>query len=607
MNYGILLKLAFCIGVVGASLNWHLLSNKSPDSHLLQHQTRTIQEISQPRRPVALVFSDDDKHLMVANRDTGTISVIALGTQKIIFEKQIGEELSDLVRVGKRFFATDFAKHQLISFEWKPDPDQSQLLQVSKTSTIKYPMQIAVSENGEICVAGLWSQQLQIFKSVDESGKLESVKRLQLPFAPGSICWGTGENAHLIFVGSAFSAELTYCSIKASESEVKRRLQLPGTSIRDLKLSRDGKKLVLVGQKLNKLARSTRNDIHWGLMVSNEIRTYQVASLLKHQSTPVRPAKTVGIGSDDNGKGDPESLIPIDKKQIAIALAGVHQVAIRDQTTNRIDYVSVNKGPTDLALATSKEWLAAANMFSDSITLIHLESQKPNHISLGKSKALTAAQRGEQLFFDATLSHDGWLSCGSCHVRGHTNGMLNDNASDGSFDAPKLVISTLGRANTAPFAWNGNIKTLAQQVENSIEKTMQSDEPADKQQVSDIVAYLKQLPSPPSLEGARADSDESLKKTAGDGKKLFAELGCGDCHSGKSFTSQKIVDVGLVDEVGARKFNPPSLLGVSQRTSYLHDGRAKSLEQLFDELKHQLPRKLSQKQRNSLVRFLKTL
>ena len=50
-----------------------------------------------------------------------------------------------------------------------------------------------------------------------------------------------------------------------------------------------------------------------------------------------------------------------------------------------------------------------------------------------------AVARGERLFHDARLSHDGWMSCHSCHVDGHTNGLVADTLGDGSYGAPNLA------------------------------------------------------------------------------------------------------------------------------------------------------------------------
>ena len=79
------------------------------------------------------------------------------------------------------------------------------------------------------------------------------------------------------------------------------------------------------------------------------------------------------------------------------------------------------------------------------------------------------------------------------------------------------------------------------------------------------------------------------------------------CHVAPEYTSPGRYDVGLSDEVGNREFNPPSLRGVSSRDSFLHDGRARSLEEVFQKEKHPRGLTLSPREVTDLVAFLKTL
>ena len=65
--------------------------------------------------------------------------------------------------------------------------------------------------------------------------------------------------------------------------------------------------------------------------------------------------------------------------------------------------------------------------------------------------------------------------------------------------------------------------------------------------------------------------------------------------------------MGLSDEVGNREFNPPSLRGVSRRDALLHDGRAHSLEEVFQKERHPRGLVLKSQEIADLVAFLKTL
>src|SRR5262249_36319188 len=116
-------------------------------------------------------------------------------------------------------------------------------------------------------------------------------------------------------------------------------------------------------------------------------------------------------------------------------------------------------------------------------------------ISLGPRPEPTAEARGERLFHDARLSHDGWMSCQSCHTDGQSNGLLADTLGDGSFGAPKRIPPLLGVGATTPWGWTGKFHRLEDQVRTSIESTMQGNRPTPAQ-VNDLVAYLRSLPAP---------------------------------------------------------------------------------------------------------------
>jgi hypothetical protein len=242
-------------------------------------------------------------------------------------------------------------------------------------------------------------------------------------------------------------------------------------------------------------------------------------------------------------------------------------------------------------------------MFSDTVSVVDLATAtQTDQFSLGPQPQPTPAQLGEMLFFDSRLSHDGWMSCHSRHTDRHSSGQLNDNLSDGSFGAPKRVLSLLGVGQTAPWAWIGEVKTLEEQVTNSIAKTMRGGAPTEEQ-VAALVAYIKTLPAPPPGDSATGRNASEVRR----GEQLFETLDCVRCHTHPTYTSPRAYDVGLTDSDGNRTFNPPSLRGAGRRHALFHDARATSLNNVLAEYKHQLDRELSGSELEALLQFLKSL
>jgi len=150
--------------------------------------------------------------------------------------------------------------------------------------------------------------------------------------------------------------------------------------------------------------------------------------------------------------------------------------------------------------------------------------------------------------------------------------------------------------------WTGAIERLEDQVRKSIETTMRGPTPS-AEQVEALTAYLRTLAPPRPLPMAIPGDPEALAR----GREIFRTQQCAKCHAPPEYTSPGQTDVGLVDEVGNRKFNPPSLRGVGEREPFLHDGRARSLEEVFDRYRHPRGNEYSPRDMADLVTFLKSL
>ena len=129
-------------------------------------------------------------------------------------------------------------------------------------------------------------------------------------------------------------------------------------------------------------------------------------------------------------------------------------------------------------------------------------------------------------------------------------------------------------------------------------------ETIDPRNAEDIAAYLKSWPTAPSVARARGTHDvQAVAK----GRVVFQRAGCAGCHSPPSYTSSRTYDVGISDELGRRRFNPPSLRGVSQRDGLFHDNRARDLGEVIGRFGHGLKTPLDADDRAVLLQFLESL
>ena len=127
----------------------------------------------------------------------------------------------------------------------------------------------------------------------------------------------------------------------------------------------------------------------------------------------------------------------------------------------------------------------------------------------------------------------------------------------------------------------------------------------DDYEVNQLASYMESLPPVISLSEARG---KHLDMAVSRGKLLFENRGCADCHAAPTYTSHDVYDVGVVDEMKQRLFNPPSLRGVSQLGPELfHDCRADGIRGVLVNQKHHLKEQLSDQQVSDLIAFLNAL
>jgi mono/diheme cytochrome c family protein len=487
-------------------------------------------------------------------------------------------------------------RHELIQLEVCGD----RVSIAARVAVSPYPVGLVTVEESTCYVTSLWSHRLTQL-SLGENGLLEKTRELDLPFAPR--CLVMVPNEETLIVADSFTGRLAIVSRQPFQLEGIRTF--PGHNLRGLASSTDGQRLVIAHQMLNDLAQTVRNDVHWGLLMSNDLRWLRYQQLLHDESDLYKGGQMRPLGGAGNAAADPSGVAVAPNGTVVVALGGVDEVALGRETDFSFYRIPVGKRPTAIAIRSDSERAYVANRFDDTISVVDLPQRETvSHISLGKRRPLTLVERGEQLFFSGRLSHDSWMSCHSCHTDGHTNGGLNDNFSDGSFGASKRVLSLLGLAGTAPFAWNGEVEELDTQIRNSINQTMQSDKILNDTNMASLAAYLESLPPPPSLDRLRGTLDE---EGVARGETLFLIQGCVECHAPPLYTTPGSYDVGLEDSQGNRHFNPPSLRGVSQRGPYFHDNRAPTLESVFREHGHPLTSELSDAELSDLVAFLRSL
>lgn len=601
------------------------------------------------RRPTSLAFAGD--RLVVANRATGSVSVVDVATRRVTNEVPIARRLSSIVALpcstqptstqptstqptttqpnSIYLLATDEATHELLVLSRSGED----VAIVARHAVASYPVDVRASGDGTwAAVTSLWSRRLTVvdmrWNARERSGPPTISARhvVDLPFAPRRLLIAPDQRH--VLVADNFGGLLAIVDAATGVTRSVSRIQ--GHHVDGLASSHDGKRVFVAHQILNGRATTEDDPVFWGVVLTNVMQGFEWESLMQgglahtgEDETGVRETdsreadardagnKTLArgealpLGEPSHGTGDPGAIWISSRGKAVVCLSGVDEVAVRSSATQPMLRLPAGRRPLALAADADERWCVVANELDDSLSIIDVATmQVAEPLSLGPRPSLSAADRGERLFFDARLSLDGWFSCHSCHVDGHTNDMVNDNQGDDSFGAPKRVPSLLGVGQTGPWAWNGSQKSLEAQIIKSLHRTMRGgDAAATDEHARELAEYLRMLPAAPSLAAAR---NEGPNESARRGALTFQRTGCAECHAGPQFTSPGTFDVGLRDELGGSRFNPPSLLGVSQRNAYFHDARARRLEQVLGAGDHP-GAGLSEQERRDLIEYLRRL
>jgi len=274
---------------------------------------------------------------------------------------------------------------------------------------------------------------------------------------------------------------------------------------------------------------------------------------------------------------------------------------------DRFFRIALGGRPMGVRIAPDDATVYVANYLKNSVQQISLATREiTGEFPLGSAPP-SIVRRGEAIFFDGKRSLDQWYSCHSCHYEGGGNSVAMDTLNDGSRGTAKTVLPLYHVGETSPWTWHGWQTDLHDAARKSLTTTMLGPKPSDAD-VGALIAYLNTLKPPPNPYTAALAADAVQA-----GRDLFFSdrTGCSSCHAGPHFTDGEVHDVGIEARGDPYKgFNTPTLKGVYRKSGLLHDGRARSLDEVLsgDHAPEKVRgEKLTDEERGQLIEFLKTL
>ena len=284
--------------------------------------------------------------------------------------------------------------------------------------------------------------------------------------------------------------------------------------------------------------------------------------------------------------------------------------------------VPVGRNPRSVVLSRDGGALYISNRLDDSISVLDTaRGAVTATIPLGGPTELTAERRGERLFYSSHYSFGNQFGCANCHLDATIDGLSWDLEPDG-FGVDIVDNRSLEEvADTAPFKWNGGNPDLQTECGPRTERFFFRTAGFRGDNLEDLVSFIKSIPLrpnryrlpdgelTPAQERGKAIFNRTVRKN---GAPIPDELQCFVCHAGSHYTNQAMADVGTGKPTDrSPEVDIPHLTNVAYSAPYLHDGSARSLEEIWTVFnpndKHGVTNDLTKDELNDLIEYLKTL
>ncbi len=314
-----------------------------------------------------------------------------------------------------------------------------------------------------------------------------------------------------------------------------------------------------------------------------------------------------------SSEADVVSVIDTAKLQKRLSEVPAAQLANRLDSSREIVQRRIPTGsnPTTVVMALNGLSAYVVNRLDDSLTIVDIPNLRVRGtIELGGPKETSQLRRGEKLFHSARFCFQGQFACVTCHPDNHIDGVAW-NLETPQLGRDRVANRTLrGISETAPFKWNGHNPDLETQCGPRIAKFLFHSEGFNKEELADLVVFIKSIPLPPNRHLA---ANGELTSSQERGKAMFYKKSCDTCHPAAThYTAKSSFDVGTAGKYDTSGLlDVPQLERVYQRPPYLHSGEALSLEELWTvynpDDKHGVTSDMSKEELNDLIEFLKTL
>jgi DNA-binding beta-propeller fold protein YncE len=573
------------------------------------------QHVETHRSPIDLAILPGGQGALTVNHTSDSVSLVDLREGKVLAEQPCGRKPAAVAcsRDGKRAAVSNLWSGT-VTFLEVDGPDVKAL---AHCNVGPFPRGLTFAPRGNslyVAVAG----NDEVVQVDWDSQKV--IRRWPAPTEPRHVI--LSEDGRCLAVASSRSGQVRCWNTGTGQPHWERKIE-DGFNLRGLAFTPDHQGLVCA-HVVRREFPVTKENIEQGWVIDSRLTRFPL------RAEEVISSQQIALDTRGRAVGDPHGLsLSADGHWLAVTGSGTHELLLIESAAitwnsgdpgdfvdpqllagpGKFRRVPLGGRPLTVSFWEKSDEVAVANYLLDAVQIVDAKAGRLlRTIPLGPPQQPSPARKGEVLFYDAQRSHNQWFSCHTCHVEGHTCGLNFDTLNDDSYGNPKLTPTLRNVTKTGPWTWHGWQKDLGAGIEKSLTETMFGPKPTPEE-IKALLAFLETLEHPPNPHRGR---DGSLTASAQRGQTLFhGKARCVRCHHGENYTSESNYDVKLEpDGSPYARWNPPSLLGLFDRSPYLHDGRAKTLDDLLR--KHHAPehlggQALTAQERLDLIEFLRSL
>ena len=288
-----------------------------------------------------------------------------------------------------------------------------------------------------------------------------------------------------------------------------------------------------------------------------------------------------------------------------IAAMGSAKVGVLNASGAVIGRINVGQGPTGLALDEARRRLYVLNRFDNSISVVDVTARaQTSSTPVGFEPELDQVKRGRRFLYDATLSSHGTVSCASCHLNAHRDGLawdlgdpqgqlqvvdnglnavfgptgvaiLGNGSTTSTFHpmkGPMTTQSLRGTAGTEPLHWRGDRVDLGA-FNHAFVSLLGGPNELPAQDLADFQAFVASLAYPAN---PLQNLDRTLPNPASGpnptrGAQVFkndltdGNFSCSQCHTPSPGTGTNKVIVSSIILTETQDIKVPQLRGLYQK------------------------------------------